>query len=340
MKELLQHNQRLSNYTTLKIGGEAEALVEVGSEAELRAALRYAGGHTATPPLILGGGSNVLISDAGYPGLVIINRIPGYDVVYETDKEVHLRVGAGEVFDAVVERTIDDGYWGLENLSAIPGSVGATPIQNVGAYGVEIASVIEVVEAMHIETGEARCFTTTECAFAYRDSFFKTATGRQWCVTHVTYRLQKLSTPVLSYQDLASLRAEEALTQHAIRQHVIAVRAKKFPDWHTVGTAGSFFKNPIISEPAFNALKQRYSELPGFQQEDGQVKVSLGWILDKVCGLRGHKEGKVRLYEAQALVLVTDEGATASEVEVFATHIAKKVFDATNINIEREVLSV
>jgi UDP-N-acetylmuramate dehydrogenase len=159
-------------------------------------------------------------------------------------------------------------------------------------------------------------------------------------VTHVTYRLQKLSTPVLSYQDLAPLRAEEALTQQAIRQHVIAVRAKKFPDWHTVGTAGSFFKNPIISESAFNALKQRYSELPGFQQEDGQVKVSLGWILDKVCGLRGYKEGKVRLYEAQALVLVTDEGATASEVEVFATHIAKKVFDATNINIEREVLSV
>ena len=336
----LHKNKKLSQNTTLKIGGVADYLVEVVTEDDLSEALQFAAEKTTTPPLILGGGSNVLCNDEGYSGLVIINKISGYDVVEVHNDVVLVRVGAGEVFDDIIQKTIDDGFWGLENLSAIPGSIGATPIQNVGAYGVEIDSLIHEVHATHIETLEKKVFTAEDCHFKYRDSFFKTSEGNNWCVTSVTYKLSSVPAPILNYKDLLPLKTKSNLTQQAIRTHVVAVRSKKFPDWHTVGTAGSFFKNPIISKELHEQLIKKYTEFPGFALDEVSIKISLGWVLDKICGLRGYESGNVRLFENQALVLVTKQGATAEEVEAFAEEIKKIVKEKTNIEIEREVLSV
>jgi UDP-N-acetylmuramate dehydrogenase len=333
-------NEKLSQYTTLKIGGVADYLAVVKSVEELKAALQFANANTATPPLILGGGSNVLCNDDGYRGLVIINKILGYEVQAESDDVVTLQVGSGEVFDEVIKRTIKDGYWGLENLSAIPGSVGATPIQNVGAYGVEIANAIEEVSATNIETDESKNFTPEECQFSYRDSFFKTSAGKKWCVTHVSYKLSKKPNPNLSYQDLQPLQEKGDLQQIDIREHVVMVRGGKFPDWQTVGTAGSFFKNPIINQDLFNMLVSKYPDLPSYSVNDELVKVPLGWVLDKICNLKGYQNGPVRLYEKQALVLVAEIGATATQVEEFASFIIDTVREKTSIEIEREVLSV
>ena len=230
--------------------------------------------------------------------------------------------------------------WGLENLSSIPGTIGATPVQNVGAYGVEVADLIETVNAVHIDSLEKKIFSKAECGFGYRDSFFKTPAGKKWCVTSVTYALSTVPKPVLHYKDLATLQTENETDQNKIREHVAKVRSEKFPDWNIVGTAGSFFKNPIIKKELFIELQKTYEDIPGHENEFGDVKVSLGWILDKVCNLKGFTKGRVGLYQNQALVLVTEIGATAKEVDLFVDEIKKLVAEKTNIKIEREVLTV
>jgi UDP-N-acetylmuramate dehydrogenase len=290
--------------------------------------------------LVLGEGSNVLCRDNGYEGLVVINKILGYDEQVINDSHVLLKIGAGENLDSIIERTIKDGFWGLENLSSIPGSIGATPVQNVGAYGVEVSELIESVEAVHKNTFEKKVFLNSDCKFGYRDSFFKSEKGKEWCVVSVTYKLSRCSKPVLHYSDLKPLQEFSDSTQEQIRNHVIEIRAKKFPNWKTVGTAGSFFKNPIITKVEYLNLVQQYPELPGHEVESGAVKVSLGWILDKLCELKGFRIGSVRLFEKQALVLVVDGEASATEVEDFVEKIKVIVKKKTGIEIEREVLTV
>jgi len=328
-------NIRLRQYTTLFVGGVADYVVEATTEAEVEQAVRLAE-SAGQPLLVLGGGSNVLLDDAGWRGMVIVMKQTG--VTYEEQGDtVLVTAEAGVVLDALIAEVTERGYWGLENLSAIPGSVGATPVQNVGAYGVEVADCITYVTALHKKSFIKKIFSRDDCLFSYRDSFFKTDEGREWIILSVTFRLQKNYTPTLTYGDLQSLQSREQLTPRMVRDAVIAIRAQKFPNCKKVGTAGSFFKNPIITNEQYTQLKQQYSELPGYLQADGMVKVSLGWILDKVCNLRGYTEGNVGLYEAQALVLVNNRTATAAEIDVFAKKISEIVFSKTNIHIEREV---
>jgi len=307
-------------------------LAEAHSESALLELLEFAE-EKSIPVTILGGGSNVLVSDEGVKGLVIVNQIKGREYREEGD-EVFVTVGAGEVFDRFVEETVAKNYWGLENLSHIPGSVGAVPVQNVGAYGVEVSNVIKKVFAVNKTTKTKKEFTNEECNFAYRDSFFKTDEGREWVIVSVGFLLRKNPTPTLEYKDLQSLHNP---TQQEIRDKVIEVRAGKFPDWNKVGTAGSFFKNPIISKEHFMELQEKYEAIPSFTVSDNEVKVPLGWILDKVCNLRGVCNDKVGSYEGQALVLVAHEEATANDVIDFANLVAKKVKETTSINIEWEV---
>ncbi|MEN9920675.1 MAG: hypothetical protein RL538_568 [Candidatus Parcubacteria bacterium] len=338
MELKVQQNVPLNQYTTLHVGGVADYVVEVVSVEELKAALVFARERTQAPPLVLGGGSNVLISDEGYRGLVIVMNIK--DRVYEEDAggtSCLLRLGAGETLDDVVRETCEKGLWGLENLSSIPGSVGATPVQNVGAYGVEVSSLITSVEAIHISTLEEKTFSNTQCEFAYRDSFFKTEEGKRWVITSVTYRLSKEVNPQLAYADLTSLREDLAVTPMIVRATIQTIRAGKFPNWHEVGTAGSFFKNPIIDAEHFGELQQEYPGIVGHNQLTGEVKVSLGWVLDKICNLKGYCLHNVCLFEKQALVLVTKPGATAQEIKNFTEHIKEKVFEKTKIKIETEV---
>lgn len=335
----VQEHIPLSGYTTLKVGGPAEYFTEVHGVQELREAAAWARKRSLATH-VLGGGSNVLVPDAGVRGLVIRNLITGIEVRTEDDV-VYLRAGAGEIFDAVVARACDAGWWGLENLSCIPGSVGATPIQNVGAYGVETAELVHTIDVYDMETDSESTLTPAMCAFGYRDSLFKRKDGKRYVVTHVTYALSTHPSPRLHYRDLAEWQRERGTdvepTLVEIRTAVCAIRSRKFPDWHVVGTAGSFFKNPFVTASEYAHLSTQYPGLPGHEDGAGMVKISLGWVLDHVLGVRGAREGAVGTYEAQALVLVQHGGASAAEVDAFADGIARRVEDALGISIEREV---
>ena len=333
----IQEHVPLSQFTTLKVGGAARYLAVVTSVEEVEQVRQFAQ-QIAAPVLVLGHGSNVLVSDEGFAGVVLVNAVKGVVSTPQTDGSVLVQVGAGEDFDQFIEHTIKQGWWGLENLSHIPGTVGATPIQNVGAYGVEVSSLIESVEACSLTSGEHKTFSAGECQFGYRESFFKTAAGRDWVVTQVTYRLRTNAAPVLDYRDLQTLAAaaDKVPTQQEIRDEVIRIRSAKFPDWRTVGTAGSFFKNPIITAQQSKELLVQYPDLPTYPQPDGAVKVSLGWILDHVCHLRGYCQDDVCLSPHQALVLI-NTGESAQSVTDFAQHVATVVYEKTGITIEPEV---
>ena len=332
-------NESLRAHTTFQIGGPAEYFVEVVTEEELRAAVREAN-RRELPVTILGGGSNMLVSDSGVRGVVIKNLCGGINVCDAENDTVKVTAGAGVVFDDLVPYTVREGYWGLENLSHIPGSVGATPVQNVGAYGVEIGSLVTEVRVYDMVNDRFVPLAAHECMFGYRDSIFKHNVGNDFVVTAVTFVLSRTPRPQLAYKDLAARFGGTLPTQQEIRDAIIEIRAGKFPDWHTVGTAGSFFKNPIIPRTHYEELLTTYADMPGFDVTHDMVKVPLGWILDKVCNVRGMRMGNVGTYEAQALVVINHGGATAHEVRLFAAEITERVRKHTNIAIEWEVTKV
>lgn len=327
----------LAPRTTLKVGGEAEYFARVATIEELRSVIEWAT-SVGVAWRVIGGGSNILVSDAGVSGLVIevvfceqSSQLEG-DVVLAT-------FGAGLPFDDCVDQTVTNAWWGLENLSHIPGTVGATPIQNVGAYGVEVSDIIESVMVFDVKTMAVTNIPAADCGFGYRTSRFKTTDVGRYIVLSVTFRLHCNAQPQLAYKDLAYLSEKADVTPREIREAVIAIRATKFPDWTVVGTAGSFFKNPIIPTPQAQELCKQFPDIPVYPLDEQSVKVSLGYILDKVCQLRGYQLENVGLYEQQALVLVVTSGATAQMIDDFAQYVTVKVLGATGIKIEREVVS-
>lgn len=332
----VQENISLAPLTTFKTGGQAKYFFQVSTNDELKTAVAFSKEHHV-PFFVLGGGSNVLVPDSGYHGVVILMGITGSEYVSVSETETEVTVGAGVPFDLFVAETVQRGLWGLENLSSIPGTVGATPVQNVGAYGVEVADTITEVAAYNTTSEKFETLTAPECAFGYRDSLFKHEAGKNYIITSVTFRLSRVPQPKLAYADLRVLEGEETPSISAIREEVIRIRSNKFPDWTVVGTAGSFFKNPIVAPESIAALLLHYPTLPMYPQDNGQVKVTLGFILDKVCGLKGYTNGNVGLYEKQALVVIAHHGATTTEINSFADEIADLVFKKTAIHIEREV---
>lgn len=336
MPAYIQKNILLTPYTTLGIGGFAEYFVEVTNEKELREVVQWAK-DKKHPLTILGGGSNVLISDEGVKGLVLRPLFSG--ITYREEGEfVLVTVGAGVLLDTFIAEVVEKELWGIENLSAIPGTVGATPIQNVGAYGVEVSDVIKHISVFDCVTEKIFEIKKSECMFAYRNSIFKKQEGKKYIILDVTFQLQKKATPQISYKDLALYFQDNFTpTLFEIRNAVIDIRSKKFPNWYVDGTAGSFFKNPIISIHQYIQLQQKYPAIPGYNTENGMVKIALGWILEHVCNLKGYTEGHVGLFKNQALVLVCTKDATAEEVKIFSEKIIQKVFLKTGIVVEREV---
>lgn len=328
----------LAQYTTLQVGGNAAAFTAVRTEEELEAAVIYAR-KEGLPITVLGAGSNILVSDEGISGLVIKIEIDGHRVSDETADQVVLEVGAGEMLDEIVSYAVSKGWWGIENLSHIPSSVGAVPVQNVGAYGVEAKDVVSTVKVYDTQENSYRLLTNEECSFGYRDSVFKHSNGR-YIIVQVTFILHKKPNPLIAYRDLHELFAETSPSLADIRSAIISIRSKKFPDWRTVGTAGSFFKNPVISQTQCDSLLQRYPTLPHFVVADDLVKIPLGFVLDKILNLRGSVAGNVGCYQGQALVLVTYDGATATEVETYAQKIADLVKAELAISIEWEVTKI
>ncbi len=334
----LESGVKLSLLTTFKVGGEAEYLLHAQNVEQLAAAVLWAK-ENKLAITIIGGGSNILASDDGVSGLVVVMDSKGVSVETSSE-EVFVTVAAGEVMDDFIAYTVKQGWWGLENLSAIPGKVGAAPVQNVGAYGVEAGDLISSVQVFNIKTGTVEMLSASECCFGYRDSIFKTAEGKKYIVTAVTFKLSLFPKPKLSYRDLLERFSTECNDQGAVREAIIDIRSQKFPDWRVVGTAGSFFKNPVVSLAHYESLLKKYPELPGYIDASKQVKIPLGYVLDKVCGLKGFSKDAVGLYEKQALVVVNNGGATAKEIKNFAKMIAKKVKEKINVDVEWEVTKI
>ena len=332
----IQENIPLSSYTTFKTGGNARYFAIINTIEELRTALVFAQ-QKRVPYFVLGKGSNVLAYDQGYEGLVISIQLQGREYLMETSATVLATFASGELFDNVIADTVDRGLWGLENLSHIPGTVGATPVQNVGAYGVEVSSLIVNVTVYDCVRDETYVLTNSQCQFAYRNSYFKKSEQKHLIIVGVTFRLSSLPNPQLEYSDLRVLQLAPGVTQRGIRAVVITIRSAKFPDWKQIGTAGSFFKNPIVTKLSIINLREQFPSLPVYDVDTEQVKVSLGFILDKVCGLKGYRQGRVQLSETQALVLIADTSATTKEIILFSTFIMNVVKEKTDILIEREV---
>lgn len=347
-------NVQLALHTTFKIGGKAKFFGIANEIKDIKECVSFAK-RKGVPLFVLGGGTNILISKDELPFFVIKNEICG---IKYNDLGNHflVSVGAGENWDEFVADTVLRELWGLENLSGIPGTVGAAPIQNIGAYGVEVGETIEKVEAIDLRTGLARVFNNAECNFTYRNSFFKSEDGRNFCVTLAVFRLSKEARPNLLYKDVKEYFLSNSNPSiKDIRKAIISIRSKKFPDLALSGTAGSFWKNPIISEEKYMELKQKYPDLPSFElpirlvptagrfervandQPQTSIKIPLAFILDKVCNLKGYSIGRARLFEKQPLVVVTESGATFRDVENLMLNVEKKVFDTVGISIEREV---
>lgn len=316
----------LAPLTTFNIGGPARFFVRVRTVDELKESLDFARDKSLST-LVLGGGSNILVRDEGFDGLVIKIEIKGI-----AEKDGLLVVGAGEEWDALVLHAVKKNLWGIENLSGIPGSVGAAPVQDIGAYGAELRDVFEFVEAFDTAQGTTVRLSNKECGLGYRTSIFKKNPNR-FVILQVALNLSKNGKPNLSYRDLQSLKNP---TLGDVREAVLGIRAKKFPDLTKEGTAGSFFLNPTVSEATAQALQKRFPELPQFPAEGG-VKISLAWLLDNALHLKGTTQGGARLFEHQPLVIAAERGARAGDVRTLAEFVALRVREELKISIEPEV---
>ncbi len=341
----ISENVPLSSLTTFRIGGTARYVISECAADEVSAAHSFAD-RVSLPLIPLGQGSNVLASDEPLEAVILQMRDQGFEVYSQADEPektnfVHINISAGMSWDTLVSRMSDAGWWGIENLAGIPGTVGASPVQNIGAYGAEVSSTIEYVDAYDLRTRVSRHIMANECAFTYRDSLFKQEP--YYIITNVGFVFSRTATPNIEYSDLTAYIAAHAAegitldTPKSIATAVRAIRSRKFPDLTKWGTAGSFFKNPTVTQEEYDTLHTKYPALPGFIQPSG-IKIPLAWILDHILHFNGYTKGNVCLFESQPLVLVADQGATTYEVELLASDVIKKVFDATGIKIECEVI--
>ncbi len=335
-------NVPLSALTTFRAGGPARYFFDLSRAEELSLALSFAK-QRDLPFFLLGGGSNTLFSDQGFEGVVA--RFSGGTILFEKEgNNVLVYAPAGVVWDELVKQAVSAGLYGIESLSYIPGSVGAAPVQNIGAYGTELSDVVESVDVYDLDRDRFLKFSNEECGFGYRNSFFKSPEGKRFLVTGVTLRLSSQGVPNLSYKDVSDhfLRTTPQKTPSLseVRDAVIAIRKAKLPDVKDVGTAGSFFKNPIIEEAHFEKLKNDFPGMPGVSFGVGRVKVPAGWLLDSVGNFKGFSRGSVGVWEKQALVIVNRGGATAFEIISLAREMAETIWKKTNIALESEVVIV
>lgn len=288
--------------------------------------------------IVLGGGSNILFTK-DVDGLVLKNEITGIQELHEDEEYVYVKAGAGENWHRFVLYCIDRNWAGIENLSLIPGSVGASPMQNIGAYGVELENVFWNLEAWHVQEKKLVNFTRSDCEFGYRESVFKRKYKNQFIITSVTYRLHK--TPIFhtSYgaieQELERMGVE-ALSIKAISEAVINIRSSKLPDPKTIGNAGSFFKNPSVTDRKFLELKQRFEEIVGYRNPDGSMKIAAGWLIEQ-CGWKGFRRGDAGCHAKQALVLVNYGNARGIDICQLSDKIIQSVKDKFAVELEKEV---
>lgn len=288
--------------------------------------------------LILGGGSNILFTQ-DFDGLVIKNEFKGIEKTRDTEDYIYIKVGAGENWHQFVLHCVKNGYAGVENLSLIPGNVGASPMQNIGAYGVEIKDVFHELEAIEIATGEVTTFNGQECNFGYRESIFKNTVKDKFIISSVTYRLNKKPDYNTSYgaieQELENMGIEE-LSISAISQAVINIRSSKLPDPKEIGNAGSFFKNPVIDAAKADEIRQEYPNLASYKVDEEHTKLAAGWLIEQ-CGWKGKRIGNYGVHVNQALVLVNYGGAQGNDIWQLSEDIKQSVLVKFGVELEREV---
>lgn len=294
--------------------------------------------HHALPVLVLGGGSNILFTQ-DFEGYVLHNKIGGIEKIKEDDTQVWIRAGAGVDWHGFVEYCIEQGFAGVENLALIPGFTGASPIQNIGAYGVEVKEVIDEVEAWHLKDKCKVTFSAADCSFGYRDSVFKSKFKGQFMITAVTYRLRKQPIFHTGYGAIQEELDRMGITQLSIRaiaDAVIRIRRSKLPDPAQIGNAGSFFKNPEVSAAAFASLQVEHPGIIGFPVSADRVKLAAGWLIEK-AGWKGYTKGDAGVHHKQALVLVNHGNATGREIYDLSTAIQESVQQRFRVTLEREV---
>lgn len=326
----------LQKFNTLAVPAVAQYFVSVKNDDELREALAFARTENL-PLLILGGGSNIVLRD-DFPGLVVHIKSQGREVVAEDDEYVWLKVAAGENWHQLVEYSLDNALYGLENLSLIPGSVGAAPIQNIGAYGVEIKELVAELSALNIRSGLSVTFTNESCRFAYRDSIFKQALKDEYVITSVTFRLHKQPHLNLTYPALRAAFAdmvESDISPQQVSAAVIQIRQSKLPDPAIIPNVGSFFKNPVINQAQFNTLKVQYPNIVAYPAAGDQLKLAAGWLIDQ-AGWRGREAGGAMVHEQQALVLTNPHKSSGMAVLTLGELIRQSVFDQFGVMLEME----
>lgn len=326
-------NVSLREYSSMRVGGEGK-LVKATSTEELKEVFLYAR-ENSLEAHIIGEGTNSYFGEDLDSFLFILMKLKGVTFYGEDDNSVYAKAGAGEVWDELVSLSVEKGFYGIENLSYIPGTVGAAPVQNIGAYGRELRDVFVSCDVIDMKTLEQKTLFSHDCHFGYRDSVFKKEEGKNYVITSLTLKLSKVKDLYLTYKPLDKLSEKEVSLQE-VRDAVIEVRKSKLPEWRENPNCGSFFKNPIVSLLEKDHLLQKYPEAPFIIQ--GEVfKIPAAWLIEYVAEMKGVKDDALRTWEKQPLVIVNDGGATADEVDFFAKRIVNKVFEKTGIQLEQEV---
>ena len=332
----IRHEVPLLPFNTFGISAIASFFVVSDNADELADYVRALSDPSVS--FVLGGGSNILLTSDRYD-LVIRPAMKGINLIEETDDHVLVRAGAGEVWDDFVSWCVEQNYSGVENLSHIPGTVGACPIQNIGAYGAEAKETIETVEAIEQNTGKTVTFSNRQCGFGYRDSIFKKNRGK-YIITAVRFKLSKRFEPNIKYAGLETELSQIApVTPKSVRQAVISVRNRKLPDPAKLGNCGSFFKNPTVDAEKLKEISNLYPKAPLYPVSQGIWKISAAWMIQQ-CGWKDVREGNVGTYMQQPLVMVNYGGATGKEILGFARKIIDSVFNRFGIALEPEVYCV
>jgi UDP-N-acetylmuramate dehydrogenase len=335
----IKENISLKNYNTFGIDVYAKYFTQFSNVTELFEALEFYELPTANCQLLtLGGGSNILFAK-NFDGLVLKNEIKGIEVVNEDAEYVYVKAGAGENWHQFVLYCIESNFCGVENLSLIPGNVGASPMQNIGAYGVEIKDVFFSLDAYHLADKKSVIFNLNDCAFGYRESVFKNKFRNQFIITNVTYKLKKQPIFNTSYGAIEQELEKMGVTQlsiKAISDAVINIRSSKLPNPKEIGNAGSFFKNPEVENATFEMLHSKFPDIVGYNLPNGNVKLAAGWLIEQ-CGWKGYRNGDVGCHSKQALVLVNYGNAKGEDIYNLSTQIIASVKEKFGVVLEREV---
>jgi UDP-N-acetylmuramate dehydrogenase len=332
---MILNNVPLKEYNTFGIQAIASRFAHFSSIEELRELLSKRGNDKL---LVLGGGSNILFTK-DVEGLVIRNEIKGFEIVEEDADAVHVKAGAGEVWHEFVLKCIEMNFGGIENLSLIPGSVGASPMQNIGAYGVEIKDVFESLEAYEIATGELKTFSHSDCKFGYRESVFKRELKDQFIIVSVTFRLSKVHAINSSYGIIEEELKKNSIsnpTMKDICNAVIAIRSSKLPNPKEIGNAGSFFKNPVVDISVLEEIQSNYENVPNYPAGENKVKLAAGWLIEK-AGWKGKTFSTYGVHKNQALVLVNYNDTKGSDILALSDQIIADIEKKFNVSLEREV---